>query len=75
MNRTKMPIPDASRVELGQYDSVRTHVRQQVSDEVQKLERRIETLRLTQAPHVEIIISAYERMIERKRVFLQSWDM
>ncbi|MBR9870317.1 MAG: hypothetical protein GYB26_04190 [Gammaproteobacteria bacterium] len=75
MNRSNIPIPDASRVELGHYDSVRTHVRQQVCDEVRKLERRIETLKLTQAPHAEIIISAYERMIERKRGFLQNWDM
>lgn len=75
MNRSNIPMPDASRVELGQYDSVRSHVRQQVSDEVRKLERRIEALRLTQAPHAEIIISAYERMIERKRGFLQNWDM
>ncbi|WP_323750055.1 hypothetical protein [Marinobacter sp.] len=75
MNRSNIPIPDVSRVELGQYDSVRTHVRQRVCDEVRKLERRIEILKLTQAPHAEIMISAYERMIERKRGFLRNWDM
>jgi hypothetical protein len=62
-------------VNLDHHDSVRNHVHQQVSSEVAQLERRIELLRLTKAPHAAIMISTYERMISRKKGFLQSWDM
>ncbi|HET8799825.1 MAG TPA: hypothetical protein VFN01_01460 [Marinobacter sp.] len=64
-----------SEVRLDQYDSVRSHVRQQVSSEVERLERRIETLRLTRAPHAAIMISTYERMIDRKKGFLKNHDL
>lgn len=68
--------PEYNRsVRLDQHDSVRSHVRQQISSEVERLERRIETLRLTRAPHAAIMISAYERMIDRKRGFLKNWDL
>jgi len=62
-------------VRLDHHDSVRSHVHQQVSTEVERLERRIEILRLTQAPHVPVMISAYERMIDRKKNFLQKCDL
>ncbi|MEX2476548.1 hypothetical protein [Marinobacter sp.] len=62
-------------VKLDHHESVRSHVRDQVSLEVDRLERRIETLRLTRGPHAAIIISAYERMLERKRGFLLNWDL
>ncbi|TGN39405.1 hypothetical protein [Marinobacter confluentis] len=69
------PPKDNRSVRLDQHDSVRSHVRQQISSEVERLERRIETLRLTRAPHAAIMISAYERMIDRKRGFLKNWDL
>lgn len=62
-------------VRLDHHDSVRSHVRQQVSVEVERLERRIEALRLTQAPHVAVMITAYERMIDHKKSFLQNCDL
>ncbi|AOY89342.1 hypothetical protein BKP64_14840 [Marinobacter salinus] len=62
-------------VKLDHHDSVRNHVHQQVSSEVERLERRVETLRLIKAPHAEIMISTYERLISRKKGFLQNWDM
>lgn len=68
--------PDRLRaVKLDHHDSVRSHVREQVSSEVERLERRIETLRLTRAPHVAFMISAYQRVLERKKGFLQNWDL
>ena len=70
------PGPEQRRpVKRGHHDSVRSHVCQQVSTEVARLERRIETLRLTKAPHAAIMISTYERMIDRKKGFLKNWDM
>lgn len=65
----------ARNVRLDHHDSVRSHVRQQVSTEVERLERRIEILRLTKAPHIAVMISAYERMIDHKKGFLQNWDL
>ncbi|MDI9243711.1 hypothetical protein [Marinobacter sp. CHS3-4] len=62
-------------VNLDHHDSVRSHVRQQISSEVERLERRIESLRLIEAPHAAIMISTYERMIDRKRGFLRNWDL
>ncbi|WP_166268704.1 hypothetical protein [Marinobacter caseinilyticus] len=68
--------PSAARpVHLDQHDSVRTHVCRRLSDEVERLERRIETLRLIQAPHTAIIITTYERMIDRKKGFMKNWGM
>lgn len=65
----------ARNVRLDHHDSVRSHVHQQVSTEVERLERRIEVLRLTKAPHVAVMISAYERMIDHKKSFLQNCDL
>ncbi|PXX92589.1 hypothetical protein DIT71_05205 [Marinobacter vulgaris] len=62
-------------VNLDQHDSVRSHVCQQIRSEVEQLERRIESLRLTDAPHAAIMISTYERMIDRKKGFLRHWNM
>ncbi|MGM0768228.1 MAG: hypothetical protein ACQEV6_09390 [Pseudomonadota bacterium] len=62
-------------VRLDQHDSVRSHVREQVSLEVARLERRIETLRLTRGGHAAIMISAYQRMLDRKKGFLSNWDL
>ncbi|KAA1174223.1 hypothetical protein FWJ25_08235 [Marinobacter salinexigens] len=74
------PIPPAEsgtgrEVKLDEHDSVRSHVQQQINSEVERLERRIETLRLTKAPHAAIMISTYERMIDRKRGFMANWNM
>lgn len=63
------------RVQLDHHDSVRSHVHHKVSIEVERLERRIEMLRLTKAPHVAVMIPAYERMIDRKKGFLQNWAL
>ncbi|WP_203299108.1 hypothetical protein [Marinobacter sediminum] len=62
-------------VDLDQHDSVRNHVHQRVSSEVERLQRRIEVLRLTQAPHVALMISSYQRIIDQKKGFLQNWDL
>ncbi|WP_375177194.1 hypothetical protein [Marinobacter mobilis] len=77
MNNNDQKTPhkeqSARAVELGQHESVRSHVLRRLNDEVAQLERRIETLRLTKAPHTAIMISTYERMIDRKKGFMQSW--
>lgn len=65
----------ARAVQLDQHDSVRSYVRRRMNDEVARLERRIEILRLTKAPHAAIIISTYERMIDRKKGFMENWGM
>ena len=62
-------------VKLDHHDSVRSHIRQQIMAEVAQLEHRIELLRLTRAPHASLMISAYERVVERKRGFLKNWDL
>jgi len=67
------PVP--REVRLDHHDSVRNHVHQQVRSEVERLERRIETLRLVKAPHAAIMISTYERMIDRKKGLLRNWDL
>ena len=69
------PPERACSVMLDHHDSVRSHVRHQISTEIERLERRIETLRLIRAPHAAIMISTYERMIDRKKGFLRNWDL
>lgn len=76
MDSPSHPASDSNRpVHLDQHDSVRTHVCQRLSNEVQRLEDRIENLRRTDAPHAPIIIATYERMIERKRGFMARWGL
>lgn len=73
---TRAPEESTARsVKLDHHDSVRDHVHQRVSSEVERLERRIETLRLTTAPHAAYMISTFERMIDRKKGFLRNWDL
>lgn len=60
---------------LDQHDNVRYHVCRRLSDEVARLEQRIDILRATNAPHAGIIIATYERLIERKKGFMTSWGM
>lgn len=67
--------PTPRQVRLDHHASVRNHVHQRVSTEVERLERRIEALRLAKAPHVAVMISAYERMIDHKKGFLQNWEL
>ncbi|WP_286221349.1 hypothetical protein [Marinobacter apostichopi] len=81
-NRMDKPAPTPAHqgqfertVDLDHHDSVRNHVHQRVSSEVERLQRRIEVLRLTQAPHVAFMISSYQRMIDQKKGFLQNWDL
>lgn len=69
------PPSGYSPVNLDQHDSVRLHVCRRLSGEVARLERRIETLRLIKAPHAAIIIATYERMIDRKKGFMNNWGM
>lgn len=69
------PRAPARSVRLDQHDSVRSHVLKQLRSEVERLERRIESLRLTRAPHAAIMISTYERMADRKRGFLRKWNL
>ncbi|MBU2952835.1 hypothetical protein [Marinobacter sp. F3R08] len=75
MDKPTLPShqPAPRDVKLDHYDSVRNHVHQQVRSEVERLERRIESLRLIKAPHSAIMISTYERMVDRKKGFLDSW--
>ncbi len=67
--------PSKRSVKLDQHDSVRHHVQEQVRSEVERLERRIETLRLMKSPHAEIMLSTYQRLLDRKKGFLQSWHL
>ncbi|PSF13470.1 hypothetical protein C7H09_02375 [Marinobacter fuscus] len=75
MENSKTAIGSSRSVKLDEHESVRSHVQQQICDEVARLEQRIEALRLTGAPHAAIMISTYQRMIGRKKGFLQNWDM
>ncbi|WP_166253110.1 hypothetical protein [Marinobacter salicampi] len=71
------PDPDVvpRPVHLGHHDSVRSHVFLRLSNEVSRLERRIDSLRGTEAPHVGIIIATYQRMIDRKKGFMERWGL
>ncbi|MCG8520363.1 hypothetical protein [Marinobacter sp. CA1] len=77
MNRHAIVSPAApSRaVDLDQHDSVRSHVNQRIHDEVAQLERRIESLRLVNAPYADLMITTYQRMLDRKRGFIAQWEL
>ena len=73
--KSRLSPLEPRRVQLDYHESMRSQVQQQLCNEVERLERRIETLRMTKAPHAALMISTYERMISRKKGFLQNWDL
>jgi len=56
-----------------QHDVMRAAICKRISAEVSRLEHRIEQVRGHNAPHSELIIATYQRMIERKKAFLARW--
>lgn len=76
MDKPVPPVKTIRReVKLDHHDSVRSHVHERVSSEVEHLERRIASLRLSRAPHADILISTYQRLLDQKKGFLQSWNL
>ncbi|MFE8073315.1 hypothetical protein QQM79_19830 [Marinobacteraceae bacterium S3BR75-40.1] len=62
-------------VPLDRHDLVKGAVYDRLCQEVEQLERRIETLRASPSSTSAIVADTYERMIENKRAFMQRWDM
>ena len=59
---------------LNHLDGVRSELNRRIQQEVQDLERRIDTLRNSRSPGSETIIATYKRMIDNKRRFLSDLD-
>ncbi|WP_336367768.1 hypothetical protein [Marinobacter sp. C2H3] len=73
--RRDLDPADRRAVRLDQHDSVRSHVSEQVQAEVAQLERRLALLRQNPSPHADILTATYQRLLDRKRGFLEHWDL
>jgi len=68
--------PDsAPSVELDQFHSVHRHLHERLCNELAGLEKRVRTLQESPSAHSPTIIRTYERMIRKKRDFMESWGM
>ncbi|PAV25048.1 hypothetical protein C8D92_10393 [Tamilnaduibacter salinus] len=67
------PIAAPSQPDLNEYESVRDHLRERLRQEVSDLEARVRHLHAQNAPHTAIMLNSYQRVIERKKAFLDRW--
>lgn len=61
--------------ELHHYTQYRSRVENRIATEVTQLQQRIHQLRSSSRHNRDILISTYERMLDRKRAFMQRWEM
>lgn len=73
--RRQRPQPSASNVAMDQFSSVHEHLHERLCEELASLERRVDALRESPSVHSPTIISTYERMIRKKRDFMERWGM
>lgn len=65
----------APQNELHHYSQYRDRVELRIMSEVNELQSRIQQLKDSSRHNRDILISAYERMLNRKRAFMQNWEM
>jgi len=63
----------APHVALDQFSSVHEHLHERLCEELASLEQRVSALRESPSLHSPTIISTYERMIRKKRDFMERW--
>lgn len=66
-------IAAPSEPDLNEYESVREHLRERLTQEVSDLEARVRHLHAQNAPHTAIMLNSYQRVIQRKKAFLDRW--
>ena len=58
-----------------EFDHFRNEVKMKLANEVRDLKRRIEELRISESQNKDLMISTYEKMVDRKENFIKSWSM
>ncbi|XOZ32644.1 hypothetical protein ACMDCT_10530 [Halomonadaceae bacterium KBTZ08] len=62
-------------VALDQFESVHDHLHQRLCRELRSLQKRVDALRQSPTAHSASIVSTYERLIRKKRAFMEQWGM
>lgn len=62
-------------IALDQFESVHDHLHQRLCRELHALQKRVEALRQSPTVHSARIVSTYERLIRKKRAFMEDWGM
>ena len=60
---------------MHQFDSYRNHVKSRLVNEVVELQQRVDQLQSSSSQNREVIISVYQKMIDRKQHFMRDWEM
>lgn len=62
-------------IALDQFESVHDHLHQRLCSELRSLQERVDALRESPTAHSASIVSTYERLIRKKRAFMEQWGM
>ena len=62
-------------IALDQFESVHDHLQQRLCRELRSLQDRVDALRQSPTAHSASIVSTYERLIRKKRAFMEQWGM
>lgn len=62
-------------IALDQFESVHSHLHQRLCRELRSLQERVESMRQSPTAHSASIVSTYERLIRKKRAFMEQWGM
>ncbi|MEQ6885684.1 hypothetical protein [Salicola sp. Rm-C-2C1-2] len=62
-------------IALDQFESVHNHLHQRLCRELRSLQNRVDALRQSPTIHSASIVSTYERLIRKKRDFMEHWGM
>ena len=62
-------------IALDQFESVHDHLHQRLCRELRSLQERVDALRQSPTAHSASIVSTYERLIRKKRAFMEQWGM
>ena len=62
-------------IALDQFESVHDYLHQRLCRELRSFQERVDALRQSPRAHNASIVSTYERMIRKKRAFMEQWGM
>ncbi|WP_077529889.1 hypothetical protein [Vreelandella utahensis] len=62
-------------IALDQFESVHDHLQKRLCRELRSLQDRVDALRQSPTAHSASIVSTYERLIRKKRAFMEQWGM
>ena len=68
-------LPNQAEPNAFEFDHYRNEVQLKLNKEVRDLKQRIDILKQSKRQNRDIMITTYEKMVDRKERFIKSWSM